>query len=99
MIFSVLPARRRRALETLVCLMTLGAIFVPLWFFGRSVAINYAKGFTSGTISNMPLWIPEFGMWIGILIFWLRLLSYGLLVAAGVEQVDLEKSTKIMGSD
>ena len=98
-IFTLLPARRRRLLEVVVCLMTLGAIFVPLWYFGRSVLINYRSGFTSGTISNMPLWIPEFGMWIGIVIFWLRLFSYGLLVAVGAEAVDLEKSTKVMGAD
>jgi TRAP-type C4-dicarboxylate transport system permease small subunit len=99
MIFSVLPERPRRALEALVCLLTLGAIFVPLWYFGRSVVLNYRSGFTSGTISEMPLWIPEFGMWIGIAIFWLRLLSYGLLVAVGLEAVDLEKSTKMIGNE
>jgi TRAP-type C4-dicarboxylate transport system permease small subunit len=99
MLFNILSAPRQRALETLVCSLTLAAVFVPLWYFGRSVLVNYSKGFTSGTISNMPLWIPEFGMWIGILIFWLRLLSYGLLIAVGLEGVDVEKSTKVMGSE
>ena len=99
MIFSAFSPRGRRTLEAFICALTLMAVFVPLWYFGRSVAINYSRGYTSGTISNIPLWIPEFGMWIGILIFWLRLLSYGLLIAVGSEQVDLEKSTKIMGSE
>jgi TRAP-type C4-dicarboxylate transport system permease small subunit len=99
MLFNAFSPRGRRALEVFVCILTLIAVLVPLWYFGRSVAINYRLGYTSGTISNIPIWIPEFGMWIGILIFWLRLLSYGLLIAVGSEQVDLEKSTKIMGSD
>ena len=98
-LFNAFSPRGRQVLEVLVCILTLIAVFVPLWYFGRSVAINYRHGYTSGTISDMPLWIPEFAMWIGILVFWLRLLSYGLLVAVGVEQVDLEKSTKVMGSE
>jgi TRAP-type C4-dicarboxylate transport system permease small subunit len=98
-LFNAFSPRGRRALEVLVCTLTLIAVFVPLWYFGRSVVINYIHGYTSGTISNMPLWVPEFAMWIGILIFWLRLLSYGLLIAVGSEEVDPEKSAKIMGSE
>jgi TRAP-type C4-dicarboxylate transport system permease small subunit len=98
-LFNAFSPRGRQVLEALVCTLTLIAVFVPLWYFGRSVAINYRLGYTSGTISNIPIWIPEFGMWIGILIFWLRLLSYGLLIAVGSEQVDPEKSAKIMGSE
>jgi TRAP-type C4-dicarboxylate transport system permease small subunit len=99
MIFNAFSHRGRRILEVLVSILTLLAVLVPLWYFGRSVAINYDRGYTTGTISNIKLWIPEFGMWIGILIFWLRLLSYALVIATGFEQLDLEKSTKIMSND
>jgi len=99
MIFSAFSPKGRQVLEVVVSIMTLGAVFVPLWYFGKSVLVDYTHGYRSGTISNIPIWIPEFAMWIGILIFWLRLLSYALLIATGREQVDLEKSTKIMGNN
>ena len=42
------------------------------WYVGRSVLRNYERGTTSSSIAEVPQWIPELFVLLGVIIFVLR---------------------------
>ena len=80
----------RRLVELACAAGTMAVISLAVWFFWLTVASNYRRGFTSGTLAQVPMWIPEGILLLGLAIFWLRLLTYMFEVALG--RVDLGKS-------
>ncbi len=76
------PGSLARIMVELFCVAaTLVVTGLAIWHFYLNVAREYARGYSSGTMSNMPLWIPEGIMLLGFVVFWLQLLEYGLRVA------------------
>ena len=87
----------RRAVELFCCVMTLAAMSVPIWFFGRSMWRHYEGGYTSGTIADVPAWLPESFVFAGMALFWLQLLAYTLRVAAGRADLDATRAANLGG--
>jgi len=48
---------------------------VAVWSFGAGVFRNYLRGYTSGTLADVPMWIPEGTVLFGLVVFWIQLLS------------------------
>lgn len=68
----------RRLLEGLAAALTLGIVSILMWFFWLRVARHWTRGSTSSSIAEVPLWIPEGALLIGLGVFWLQLFAYGL---------------------
>jgi TRAP-type C4-dicarboxylate transport system permease small subunit len=78
-----LNAGARRIVELACCLLTLTAMAIPIWFFWLSVRRNYARGTGSATLADVPMWIPEGLLLVGMTMFWIQLFAYTLRAAAG----------------
>lgn len=73
----------RRLVEVFCAGTTLAlAVFVG-WYFWKSVARSWSRGSVSETVAQVPLWIPEGLVLIGLAIFALQLLAYLLRVLTG----------------
>lgn len=79
--------RMRRGVELFCALATLAATAIPIVFFARSIGVAYERGYTTGTITNIPQWIPEMFVLVGLAVFWLQLIAYTLRVLRN--EVDL----------
>ncbi len=90
--------RVRQSVEVFCTFATLIAMGVPIWFFWLSIMRHYKRGYTSGTYADVPAYIPESILLIGMMLFWVQLLAYGLRVLAG--QVDLSSERAVnLGTD
>ncbi|MGX1306018.1 TRAP-type C4-dicarboxylate transport system permease small subunit [Amorphus suaedae] len=70
-----------RALRVFECLSALGALFVVsvlIRFFWISVERNWVRGRVSSSIAEVPMWIPEGLVLVGLAVFWLQLVAYFL---------------------
>ena len=85
--------RVRQGVEIVCTVTTLFAMGVPIWFFWLSIMRHYKRGYTSGTYADVPAYIPEGILLIGMILFWIQLLAYGMRVVAG--QVDLSSERAV----
>lgn len=70
-----------RTLRVFECLSALGALFVVsvlIRFFWISVERNWVRGRVSSSIAEVPMWIPEGLVLVGLAVFWLQLVAYFL---------------------
>jgi TRAP-type C4-dicarboxylate transport system permease small subunit len=77
--------RTRRALEAFSAAVTLTAVSLLIWFFWLRVARHWARGTVSSSIAEVPMWIPEGAVLLGLAVFWLQLLAHLLRSATGGE--------------
>lgn len=70
----------RRWVEITCIAFGLFAGGMALFYFARNMVRNYTRGYVSETIAQVPLWIPELFMVLGLGIFVLQLLAYLLEV-------------------
>ncbi len=70
----------RRAVELVAAAGTMVVTGIAIWFFGASVIRQYGRGYTSGTIADVPMWIPEGVLLLGLVVFGLQLIAYSLQV-------------------
>lgn len=68
----------RRLLELVAAVLTMGVVGMLMWFFWLRVARHWARGSTSNSIAEVPLWIPEGALLVGLGVFWLQLFAYAL---------------------
>lgn len=68
--------RARRALEVLAAGLTLGLLTFLGWFFWFRVARHVSRGTVSNTIAQVPMWIPEGLVLLGLGLFWLQMFAY-----------------------
>ncbi|MBT0963253.1 TRAP transporter small permease [Denitromonas sp. IR12] len=73
----------RRLVEAFCVGTTLALAVFIAWYFWKSVARSWARGSVSETVAQVPLWIPEGLVLIGLSIFALQLLAYLLRVLTG----------------
>lgn len=73
----------RRVLEGLAAVLTMGMVTMLMWFFWLRVARHWSRGSTSNSIAEVPLWIPEGALLVGLGVFWLQLFAYALRQVAG----------------
>lgn len=88
LVFSRLPTRVRRLTEITIILVTSTAMLFVTYFVGRSVLKHYERGTVSWTIAEVPFWIPEGIVLLGICLFLLQLIAYLLRILAGGDIVD-----------
>ena len=72
-----------RLLEGFAILVTLAAFALVIRYFLLSVGRHWDRGTVSETIAEVPMWIPEGAMTLGITVFWLALLGRLLRLLAG----------------
>ncbi|RTE64785.1 TRAP transporter small permease [Amphritea opalescens] len=75
---SRLRGRAKRALETLCLAMTLAMSCYITWYMWIGVKRNWDRGAVSESIAEVPLWIPEGLVLLGIVLFSIQL--FALLV-------------------
>jgi len=82
LLLSVLEKRPAlRLLVELACVVaTLAIVGVLARYFYILLERQYLRGYSSGTMSGMPQWIPTSAVFTGLLIFWLQVFSYGLML-------------------
>lgn len=68
----------RRLLEATCAALTLWVISLFIWFFWIRVARHWTRGTTSSSIAEVPMWIPEGLVLVGLSVFWLQLLAFFL---------------------
>lgn len=72
-----------RLLEGFAILATLAAFALVIRYFWSSVARHWVRGTVSETIAEVPMWIPEGAMLLGMTVFWLAMLARLLRLLAG----------------
>jgi len=78
----------RRALEVLAASFTLVLLTFLGWFFWFRVARHVTRGTVSSSIAQVPMWIPEGLVLLGLGLFWLQMLAYLLrMLFASSDQV------------
>lgn len=65
-----------RVLEAVCALGGLWATTLLLYFMGLTAWRSFSRGRTSSSIAEVPSWIPETLVVVGIAVFWLQLLAY-----------------------
>jgi TRAP-type C4-dicarboxylate transport system permease small subunit len=82
------PAPARRGLEILGAGLTLALSLFLIAHFWRSVSRNWSRGAVSQSIAEVPLWLPEGLVLLGLVLFALQLLAHllRLLQRAGGER-------------
>ncbi len=74
--------RLRRCLEVACAGTTATVLWFIAWYFARSVARHLERGSLSETVAQVPLWIPEGLMLLGLIVLNLRITLYGLKLLA-----------------
>ncbi len=59
------------------------------WYIGRNLMRNIERGSVSETIAEVPLWIPQSAVFLGICLFGLQLVTYALRLIFLRRQTDL----------
>ena len=91
LIIEMLNSTWRRIFEifSVVCIAALW--MVPMYMFALSIQRAYARGYTSDSGLNTPVWIPQLIFLIGLTIFLLHLLSYLLRLLSGEMPLDAKR--------
>ena len=88
LIIEKLNSTWRRIFEifSVACIAALWMI--PIYMFALGIQRAYARGYTSDSGLDTPLWIPQLIFLIGLTIFLLHLLSYLLRLLSGEMPLD-----------
>lgn len=66
----------RRLLEVIAASLTLGLLTFFGWFFWLRVSRHWVRDSVSSSIAQVPMWIPEGLVLLGLALFWLQMLAY-----------------------
>lgn len=89
----------RRAAEFVAVTLTLFVTGVAAWSFGVGVFRNYLRGYTSGTLADVPMWIPEGTVLFGLVVFWIQLLSLAVQLLTNRSGLLKSESFTVPGLD
>lgn len=73
----------RRVVEAICCGLALWATGIFIWAFWMNVKRDYIRGYGSGTLADIPIWIPESILLFGMALFWVQLLAYAMRAITG----------------
>ena len=73
----------RRFFEAASAVSALVVTSLLVWYFWLRVARHWTRGSVSSSIAEVPMWIPEGAILLGIAVFWLQLLAYLLRQVTG----------------
>ncbi len=82
-LLKVRSALARKTLEISCVVTTLVLCSFIARYFWRSISRHFERGSTSETIAQVPLWIPESLILIGLVIFVIQMLAYVLRLLSG----------------
>jgi TRAP-type C4-dicarboxylate transport system permease small subunit len=71
-----LTGKARRALEVFCALATLWVTSLLVWYLGLAVRRSWTRGEVGNSIAEVPQWIPEGLVLLGLGVFWLQLFAY-----------------------
>lgn len=81
LIIAIIKNRNVRRLLEFLCVVLVVAInYIVLNSFWKSITRNFNRNAVSETVAQVPLWIPEGILFIGLSLFTLQLISYGLVI-------------------
>ncbi|MCF8105141.1 MAG: TRAP transporter small permease [Desulfohalobiaceae bacterium] len=76
LVLNWLTGKWRCAFEIFAAVTTLGLTgFVIYYFFTKTLWRDFSRGTVSPSIAEVPLWIPESLVFLGLLLFFLQLLT------------------------
>ena len=90
LLLSATKGAVRRGLEIFIVSITLVMSCYITWYFLFSVKRNFLRGTTSESIAEVPLWIPEGMVLLGLILFILQLFAYLLRVLTGGKYIGEE---------
>jgi TRAP-type C4-dicarboxylate transport system permease small subunit len=76
LVLSVLSPGLRRAAEVFCAALALAGIGLVTAYFGRSALRNWVEGTVSAGIIEVPQWIPETVLLLGLVLLCLQLTTY-----------------------
>ena len=85
----------RKLVEICCILFGLFSCMMALVFFTRNVLRNYERGYVSETVAQVPLWLPEAFISIGLAILIVQFLSYLIRVLMNQEDLSAEKAAEL----
>jgi TRAP-type C4-dicarboxylate transport system permease small subunit len=97
-ILKQLDGMARRIVEVFCAVMTLLSMGMVIWYFWVSTISHYVRGITTATYMDVPSWIPEGLFLLGMMIFWIQLLSYLIRVIRGEVDFTSERAVHL-GAD
>lgn len=86
-LISRLGARPRLGVEIFSVAVTLGLTVFIAAYYWRSVARNWRREAVSESIAEIPLWIPEGLVLLGMVLFAIQLAAYLLRLVAGDRRI------------
>lgn len=86
LLLSRLSARWRRIVELGCSFACLIALTFISWFVFLRVARHVERGTVSSTLAEVPMWIPEGVILLGLLLFSIQMLAYFVRAAIGSDQ-------------
>ena len=90
------PEGLARRLVELMCIgFGLLASGIALVYFAKNAIRSYVRGYVSETIAQVPLWIPESFMVMGLGIFLIKLVAYLLRVASGGADLSIGRAVDL----
>ncbi len=89
LVLDRLEGKTRRAVEIASALAGTTAFAFVLCYFFRSWLRSWNRGTVSGSIAEVPLWIPEGIVLIGLIIFVAQLFVYTLRVILGGQMIQV----------
>lgn len=78
-----LSGRARRMLDALCAIAALSITSLLIKYYWLNVERSWMRNRVSSSIAEVPLWIPEAVVLIGMLVFWLQLFAYFLRQLTG----------------
>ena len=85
----------RRTVEIACIAFGIFSCGIAFWFFTRNVLRNHERGYVSETIAQVPLWLPESFVSIGLAILLLQFVSLLLRVLAGEADLSSAKAAEL----
>ncbi|MGI9332498.1 MAG: TRAP transporter small permease subunit [Gammaproteobacteria bacterium] len=70
--------RTRQGVEVACCVLALIGTGMAVYYFASNAYRDFGRGYTSGTLADVPLWIPKAMIMLGLAVFWLQMLVYML---------------------
>ncbi len=76
LIVGRLRGKAHRALEVFCALATLATTSLLIWYLALTVRRSWMRGHVGNSIAEVPQWIPEGLVLLGLAVFWLQLVAY-----------------------
>lgn len=94
MVLANLKTARRRQFEIVSCFIGATLFGGLTWYVGKLIYRNFDRGIVSNSIAEVPLWIPQSFILIGLVLLVLQFVVMGLAAFAGKETPNIELATE-----